>query len=224
MCGRFALVANAQQIAEEFGVAPETIGPLEPRYNIAPTQPVLAVRERADGAREATHFVWGLVPSWARDISIGSRMINARAESAADKPAFRAAFRRRRCIVPASAFYEWARAGDTKQPYALRAADGRLMGLAGLWEVWNGPNGEELETCAIVTIAANGFMRRIHDRMPAILAREHYGAWLDRRLQEVPALQALLAPPPESFLEAWRVASIVNDPRNEVPDCLRPVE
>ncbi len=224
MCGRFALIANAQQIAEEFQVPAETVGPLAPRYNIAPSQPVLAVRERADGSREVTHFAWGLVPSWASDPTIGNRLINVRAETAAEKPAFRNAFRRRRCIIPASGFYEWAKQGAVKQPYFFRPRKEPLMGFAALWEIWNGPNGELVETCAILTIPAVEPVRRLHDRMPAILTHERYAPWLDRNLEDVGVVRSLLVPPPQGLLEAYRVSTLVNNPRNDLPECLAPLE
>lgn len=223
MCGRFALVANAKQIAEEFGVPLEQVVNLAPRYNIAPTQPVLAVRTARDHEREATHFAWGLVPSWASDPSIGSRMINVRVETAAEKPAFRAAFRRRRCIIPASGFYEWAKSGATKVPYFFHARDQRLLGFAGLWETWNGPNGELLETCAILTMPATEPVQRIHDRMPAILSPDHYAPWLDPRLEDVAVVRSLLLPSVAPALDCYRVAPIVNNPRNDTPACIEPV-
>ncbi|MGB9692009.1 MAG: SOS response-associated peptidase [Candidatus Sumerlaeaceae bacterium] len=224
MCGRFALVANAQQIAEEFGVPAEAVGALAPRYNIAPSQPVLAVRERPDDAREITHFAWGLVPSWASDPSFGSKMINVRAETAAEKPAFRHAFRRRRCIVPASGFYEWAKTGAVKQPFFFRPRRGQLFGFAGVWEVWNGPHGEQLETCAILTIPAVEPVRRFHDRMPAILTRDHYAPWLDRHLDDVGVVRSLLIAPPPELLVAYKVSPLVNNPRHDVPECIAPIE
>ncbi len=223
MCGRFALVANAQQVAEEFGVPAETIGPLAPRYNIAPSQPILVVREALAGGREATHCLWGLIPSWVKDVTTANRPINVRVETATEKPSFRNAFRRRRCLVPASGFYEWASAGGTKQPYFFRPADGRLLALGGLWEVWSGPNGEQLETCAIITIPANAAVKPIHDRMPAIIARQHYGEWLNRRLEDPKALVPLLSAPPDELLEAVRVSPLVNNPRNDGPECLQPL-
>jgi len=230
MCGRFALVATAQQIAEEFGVslAEGKIGPggieLAPRYNIAPSQPVLAVRENAVGERELTHFAWGLVPSWAPDPSWGARMINVRAETSAEKPAFRNALRRRRCIIPASGFYEWEKAKGVKQPWFFRGRDGRLLGLAGIWEVWNGPQGEYIETCAILTVPAVAPVARLHDRMPAILSREAYGPWLDRHLEKPEKIKEILEQTEANVLECYRVSPIVNSPTHDVPECIAPLE
>lgn len=224
MCGRFALVAQANQIAQEFGVPVEEVAKVAPRYNIAPSQPVLAVRTAADASRHATHFAWGLVPSWASDPSLGSHMINVRAETAAEKPAFRGAFRRRRCIIPASGFYEWAKTGSAKIPYFFRPATGHLFGFAGLWEVWNGPNGEVLETCAIITVPAQEPVARFHDRMPAILGRTHYAPWLDLRLEDVGVLRSLLMPPSPVAIEFYRVSPLVNNPRNDLPACIERAE
>lgn len=223
MCGRFALVASAQEIAREFGLEAESVGPLVPRYNIAPSQPILAVRERAEGRREATHLAWGLIPSWAHDPTIGSRLINVRLETADQKPAFRHAFRRRRCIVPASGFFEWIPSGGAKHPYYFHDRRRRLLGLAALWDVWSGPNGETLETCAIVTVPANEAVQPFHDRMPAILEPENYGPWLDLRLQDPPTIRSLLPPLPDDVLTCYRVSAVVNNPRNDSPACLEPV-
>ncbi|MCX7625824.1 MAG: SOS response-associated peptidase [Candidatus Sumerlaeaceae bacterium] len=223
MCGRFALFAQANEIAQEFGVPVKEVAHVAPRYNIAPSQPVLAIRVAPDGSRHATHFAWGLVPSWANDPSVGSRMINVRAETAAEKPAFRAAFRRRRCIIPASGFFEWATTGTGKIPYFFRPRSGCLFGFAGLWELWNGPNGELIETCAIITVPAQGAVLRFHERMPAILGRPQYAPWLDPRLEDVGVLRSLLLPPSPPPIESYRVSPLVNQPRNDLPACIEPV-
>lgn len=170
MCGRFTLRVPAAELVEIFRLLRRP--DVQPRYNIAPTQPVAVVR-RIDRGRELSMLRWGLVPSWAKDPKIGARMINARAETVATKPAFRTALRRRRCLVPADGFYEWAKsAGGTKQPHYITRRDGRPFAFAGLWESWDGPDGSSIESCTIVTTEANDLVGRIHDRMPVILS-EH---------------------------------------------------
>ena len=178
MCGRFALLATGPEIAETFALT-ET-PQLAPRYNIAPTQPVAAIRLHPhSGQREWTHFHWGLIPSWAKEPNMGARMINARSETVAEKPAFRAAFKRRRCLVPASGFYEWQKTGSSKQPMYIHPADAPLFAFAGLWETWQIPGGGELDSCTILTTTPNSLMRAIHDRMPVILEPEDFAMWLD---------------------------------------------
>ena len=157
----------------------DTSADLVPRYNIAPTQQVPVIRLRADASRELSLLRWGLVPSWAQDPSIGQRMINARAETVASKPSYRAAFRRRRCLVPADGYYEWQKAGRAKQPYYIRLRDEPLFAMAGLWEQWHDTGGELWETFAIITTEANQATRAIHDRMPVILSQQDYAQWLD---------------------------------------------
>jgi putative SOS response-associated peptidase YedK len=222
MCGRFNLRTNPQRFAEFFQAAVrETDQQLLLRYNIAPTQPVLAVRLR-DGDREAVPLQWGLIPSWSRDPKIGGKMINARAETVAEKPSFRTAFKRRRCLIPASGFYEWDRSTQPKQPYHITPAHGGLMAFAGLWERWSPPEGEPLESCTILTTAANQALQSLHDRMPVILLPETFSAWLDE--QAVPDdLGRLLQPAPEDFLD-WRpISTRVNNVRNQGEDCIAPL-
>src|SRR5262245_43881011 len=160
MCGRFTQTKSPKQVAEHFGLG--YLPGLEPRYNVAPTQQVLAVRAAGEG-REGVFLKWGLLPSWASDPTVGVRMLNARAETVASKPSFRAAFRRRRCLVPADGFYEWKAVGREKQPVHFRLQDGRLFAFAGLWESWASPEGAQLESCAIITTAANGLVKPVHD-------------------------------------------------------------
>lgn len=219
MCGRFTLTAPAEMVAEHYQLSELPL--LAPRYNIAPTQPVAAVRLGVHRGRELTHFRWGLVPSWSRDIAIGSKMINARAETAAEKPSFRAAFRRRRCLVPASGFYEWRQTDGRKQPIYIRPPDG-LMSFAGLWEIWSSPEGDVLETCTLLTTEPNALLATIHNRMPVILEPESYEAWLDPEtpLQE---LMHLLRPAADGWLEAYPVSTTVNSPANEGPGCIEPL-
>ena len=200
---------------------------LQPRFNIAPTQPVFAVTAVSEGGgNTATHFQWGLVPSWAKDPSIGVKMINARAETVAEKPAFRAAFRRRRCLIPASGFYEWQKqTSGPKQPFWISAADSGLLTFAGLWETWMSPGGDELQTCAIITTAANDSLRPIHHRMPVILAPADFDAWLDVRDEtDTVAATALLRPASAETTTAWPVSTRVNNVRNDDAGLIAPVD
>lgn len=199
---------------------------VEPRYNIAPTQ-VTGVVRAADGARRWAPMQWGLVPSWAKDPSMGARMINARSETVADKPAYRAAFRRRRCLVPAGGFYEWHAIDDrTKQPMAIRLTDRELFAMAGLWETWESPDGV-LETFTIITCPANKALESFHERMPVILAESAWSTWLDEGLGESgydrDALQRLLVPYPADAMEAYPVSRQVNSPKNDEPALLDPI-
>lgn len=219
MCGRFVQATPGEVIAQVFGLdaAPQ----LTPRYNVAPSQHAAIVRE--EGGRRLVPCRWGLVPSWAKDPTIGNRLINARAETLAEKPSFRKALAFRRCIVPATGFYEWRREGATKTPYFIRLASGLPMGLAGLWERWQPPEGPAVETFAIVTTEANPFMAAIHDRMPAILPPEAFALWLDPQLRDATRVQELLAPAPPGWLEAYPVARQVSNPAYDAPDCIEPV-
>jgi putative SOS response-associated peptidase YedK len=216
MCGRFLLFSDAPTLAGLFDLAgfPE----LAPRYNIAPTQPVVAVRS-GEAGRQLVRLRWGLVAPWAKDTKVAP--INARAETAADKPMFRAALRKRRCLVPASGFYEWLAlaGGKRKQPYCFRPGDERPWAFAGLWERWQGPDGP-VESCAILTTAANEVVRPVHDRMPVILPRQHWAAWLDPQAQDAGQLVPLLRPYPADALSAYPVGLAVNNPRNDRPECL----
>jgi len=221
MCGRFGLLHTWDEMVESYRLVSPPLN-LAPRYNIAPTQPVLAVLAAAasggaGGGNLAAHFQWGLVPSWARDPALGVKMINARAETVAEKPAFRAAFRRRRCLIPASGFYEWqTQPGGPKQPFWIAAADGGLLTFAGLWETWLGPDGSELETCAIITTDANDALRPIHHRMPALMAPGDFAAWLDVGDEtDTAAAAALLRPAPDDVTTARPVSTRVNNVRND---------
>ncbi len=214
MCGRFTLATPADQIAAQFQLveAPE----LAPRYNIAPTQQVAAVRA-SDSGRELVLLRWGLVPTWAKDLSMGAKLINARAETAAEKPSFRSAMRQRRCIIPADGFYEWQAQAGGKQPFYIRLADGGSFGLAGLWENWKSPEGAWIATCTILTTAANALMQPLHDRMPVILPPEAYALWLDPALHDPAPLQALLGPYPANLMVAAPVSKAVNKVANDDP-------
>lgn len=219
MCGRFSLTAPAEVVADHYQLT--LISLLAPRYNIAPTQPVAAVRLDQAGGREWTHFRWGLVPSWAKDMSIGSKMINARAETAAEKPSFRTAFKRRRCLIPATGFYEWQKLDGRKQPMYIQPVDG-LMSFAGLWEIWSSADGDVLETCTILTTEPNDLMASIHNRMPVILDPEDYGTWLDPDTK-ADLLMHLLRPAPVARLETYPVSTAVNSPANDGPACIAPL-
>ena len=191
MCGRFTLATPAQSVAQLFPLFDLAEADLPPRYNIAPTQAVLAVRVGPEGAPEPARLRWGLVPSWADDLAIGNRLINARADTAAVKPAFRSAFRRRRCLVLADGFYEWQKAGAARQPWHFGLKGAEPFAFAGLWERWD-RGGPPLPTCTLLTTDANDVVPPVHDRMPAILPRESFERWLDPEQKGVPELQALL--------------------------------
>ncbi len=218
MCGRYALHAHPDVIALQFGLS--AVPQFTPRYNIAPTAEVLIVRA-LDGARAAAQVRWGLVPRWAKDPSIGARLNNARAESIAQKPAFRDAYRSRRCLVPASGFYEWKAEAGRKQPYYVYPATGELFAFAGLWERWSGPEGS-LETCVIVTTDANEKMRAVHDRMPVMVSPGDYALWLDCRPGFDPS--ALLRPCAPEEIAVRRVSRAVNNARSDSERLIEAVE
>lgn len=222
MCGRFNLRANPYQLAEFFSLFREPVW--QPRFNIAPTQTVLAVRQRPEG-RTADPLRWGLVPFWSKSLADGSKMINARSETVDTKPAFRAAFKSRRCIVPASGFYEWEaiEGSKIKQPWHITPTAAPLLAFAGLWESWNSSGGETIETCTILTTSANQFMAEIHDRMPVILDEDDFGIWLDPKTKDPGRLKPLLVPAPDKWLQRQKVSTLINSPRNETPDCLNPL-
>jgi len=218
MCGRITLKAPASEIAAQFELSEPPA--LDARYNIAPTQPVLAVRRDETGARRGDILRWGLIPPWAPDASLGAKMFNARSETVTEKPAFREAFARRRCLLPADGFYEWRKQGSQRQPYYFSASDGRLLALAGLWERWEYPGGEVIESCSILTTAANRLMKRIHHRMPVILgdaARERWLATAPGRAEE---LLPLLRPAAEELLQRWPVSARVGDVKNDGPELI----
>jgi putative SOS response-associated peptidase YedK len=219
MCGRYTLRTPVEKLAEEFGFDATSVE-LPPNYNVAPTQEVAAVLSEG-GERRLELLRWGLIPSWADDPGIGSRMINARAETAPEKPSFRRAFRERRCLIPADGFYEWKRMNGTKQPYYIRMREGHPFAFAGLWEGWKDDGGPEIRSCAILTTAPNALAGEIHDRMPVILPVGAYDAWLDPEAEKE-ELVALLAPYPEAEMEAYPVSRFVNSPSNNDPRCIEP--
>ena len=231
MCGRYTLTSSGEELARHFEAQP--VLDLEPRFNVAPTQPVPIVRiaDAGDdgataGERRVVVHRWGLIPSWAKDASIGNRMINARSETAASKPAFRDAMRERRCLVPLTGFFEWRRQGGRKQPswFHPAAGDEPLWAAAGLWERWWDGEGRLVHSCTILTTDANTAVRELHDRMPVLLAAADYARWLDPRLDDPAALRELLAPWPAERTAVRRVSDRVNDARAEGPELLGPPE
>jgi putative SOS response-associated peptidase YedK len=226
MCGRYSLDATPEELAQVFNLSLEDVERLfEPRYNIAPTDKVLAVRQqRAGRQREPVLLRWGLIPHWARDRDWGGRTINARAETVETKPAFRDPFRERRCLVVATGFYEWQKSAGRKQPYLIRRHDRKPLAFAGLWDRWQGPTDEVVESCTIVTTDANGIVRPIHDRMPVILQPADYDRWLDSATRDTQQLRHLLEPVPDEVLTAHPVSSLVNKPANDVPECVVPIQ
>jgi putative SOS response-associated peptidase YedK len=215
MCGRYALTSSPAVIAERFHLlwTPEIV----PRYNIAPSQMVPVVRATEQG-RELAFLKWGLIPSWAKDASIGMKLINARGETLAEKPAFRSAYRRRHCLVTADAFYEWKPVGGGKQPYCIRLHEDGPFGMAGLWEHWKAPDGQVVESCTIVTVDANALIAQLHTRMPLIVAPADYDAWLAAESKGLPP--AL----PAEAMRHYPVSALVSNARNDVPACLEPIE
>jgi putative SOS response-associated peptidase YedK len=221
MCGRFSLGATIR-VAQVFDVPDWPDMP--PRYNIAPGQDIAAViQNRETASREFRPLRWGLVPFWAKEGSIGNRLINARAETVATKPAFRTPFRERRCLVPADGFYEWERQGRRKQPWHIRMRDARPFAFAGLWDRWQPTEGAPVETVTIVTTVPNALVGRIHDRMPAILPGTAYDLWLDPAVQDVERLHALLRPYPEDEMLAYPVGTQVNNPASDSADLVIPL-
>ena len=230
MCGRFTLHHTLEELEERFAAEVEapTVAETAPRYNIAPTQDILVVTE--NGARHLQGYHWGLIPSWAKDAAIGSRMINARAETLAEKPSFRTALQRRRCLIPADGFYEWQDAAADlpsgkkapRTPMHIRLQGGDLFAFAGLWDEWHAPDGSPLRSCTIITTAPNSVTAPIHDRMPVILRPEDEGLWLDRSVSDASALLPLLVPYPADVMEAYAVSRSVNAPTVDDPACITP--
>jgi putative SOS response-associated peptidase YedK len=222
MCGRFSLALTADQLSLAFPWLDVPAG-VEPRYNIAPTQPVATVAN--NNRKELDFFRWGLVPSWAKDAAIGNRMINARAETLAEKPSFRAAYRRRRCLILADGFYEWQAnpLDGAKTPYLVRLESGDPFAFAGLWEIWNASDGSLLLSCTIITTRPNELVAPIHKRMPVILPPEAYDRWLSAEEEPTERLQPLLGPYPAEEMIAYPVSRVVNNPANDIPECVIPV-
>jgi putative SOS response-associated peptidase YedK len=224
MCGRFTMRTPLAEVARAFDLPPQAFerpGGWQMRFNIAPSQQVAAVRRHDAGGREAAWLRWGLVPAWADDPAIGHRMINARSETADTKPAFREAFRRRRCLVAADGFYEWKRGAKPKQPYYIRLADDGPFAFAGLWERWR--RGDDvIDSCTILTTDANELVATLHDRMPAILDPDQYDAWLDASTDDPRRLKSLLVPYPAARMKVYPVSSAVNSPRHDGAELIAP--
>lgn len=229
MCGRFTLNQSAVSLAQVFHVEP--VSDLA-EYNIAPTQMVATVLQNPESEkREFKQLHWGLIPSWAKDAGMGAKLINARAETVAEKPSFRSAFKHRRCLVLADGFYEWQRQQGKKQPFYFRLQDGQPFAFAGLWEKWRGlrqpeagtPANEEIISCTILTTAANELLQPIHERMPVILEPQDYDLWLDSQVETPQTLQQLLRPYPAPAMTAYPVSTLVNNPRHNSSECIIPL-
>lgn len=220
MCGRFTLTTNLDELQGRFGFLTE-FPDHEPRYNIAPTQPVLTVTN--DGQRRGEMMRWGLVPFWAKDIKIGSRMINAVGETVTAKPAFRAAFKKRRCLVLASGFYEWRKEGKQRVPTYIYQQESEPMAFAGLWETWKSPEGPVVQSCTIITTAANSFIQPVHNRMPVILSNETQALWLDPLTEDPSVLGSLLIPASIELLSSHLVSDTVNSVKSQGRECILPL-
>ncbi|MDZ7957603.1 MAG: SOS response-associated peptidase [Aulosira sp. DedQUE10] len=222
MCGRFTLNQTAAALAQAFEL--ESFPDLAAQYNIAPTQMVATVLHKPESdKREFQRLRWGLIPSWAKDPGTGAKLINARAETVAEKPSFRSAFKHRRCLVLADGFYEWQRKQHKKQPFYFRLQNEQPFAFAGLWEKWQSSSGEEIASCTILTTAANELLQPIHDRMPVILAPNDYNLWLDPQQETPQALQPLLRPYPAAAMTSYPVSTLVNKPQHDTPECIMPI-
>lgn len=219
MCGRYAITTAPEAMRRLFGYSEMPNFP--PRYNVAPTQPIPVVR-MVEGRRQFALVRWGLLPSWVKDPKAFTLIINARGETVNEKPAFRNAMKRRRCLIPADGFYEWKRDGAVKRPYHIRRKDNQPFAFAGLWETWVGPNGEEMDSAAIVTTVANNVLAPIHDRMPVILAPEAYEMWLDTTNVDAKTAIALIAPAQDELFEAYEISPMVNRVSNDSSDVQTP--
>jgi putative SOS response-associated peptidase YedK len=223
MCGRFTLTVNPADLQDAFAnySFPTKFAP---RFNIAPTQPILAIAN--DDKNEAQFFVWGLIPMWAKDPSIGTRLINARAETLAEKPSFRGSLKHKRCLILADGFYEWKASptGKTKTPYFIHMKDRKPFVFAGLWDSWSNPDGSHIKSCTIITTEPNDLMRLIHNRMPVILHPRDYAKWLDPSARTPEGLNPLLKPYPAEHMNAYPVSTLVNKPGNDIPELVVPVK
>jgi putative SOS response-associated peptidase YedK len=222
MCGRFTTLFSPEGLKSTFDIQAPPAMP--PRYNIAPTQQVWIIRGSVTGERYLSSARWGLVPHWAKDLSIGNRMINARCETVHEKPAFRQSIHTRRCIVPASGFFEWATTSSGKTPHYVTMRDGTPLAFAGIWESWKTSEGENIETCAILTTTANSLMAPIHDRMPVVLHQTEFELWLERPVNNPLQLQRLYQPYPAELLQEWEVSTVVNNPAHETPETIAPIQ
>jgi len=231
VCGRYTSTSTSEQVAAFFAAEEVKTEELPLRYNVAPSQLVYAIAERRrtddQPQRQLGSFRWGLVPSWAKDPSIGNRMINARAETLSSRNAYKRALVRHRCIIPADAFYEWQirelEGKRQKAPYVIRHRDGSPLAFAGLWEVWHDAEDQPLRTCVIITTEANRLLAPIHDRMPVVLPPDAWDEWLDPENQDVSRLQKLLVPAPAKEFEAYEISTLVNNVRHEGPELIEPI-
>ncbi len=221
MCGRFSRKATLQAIVDEFEIA-EVNGEFVPSYNIAPGQDVAVILK--NDTRKLGLLKWGLIPSWSKDPKIGNRMINARAETLAEKPSFKHPVRRKRCLIVADGFYEWKKEGKQKIPMYIFLKDQKPFVFAGLWDTWTSPEGKKVSTCTIITTEPNKFMEKIHNRMPVILPRDHIDIWLNREVQDEHRVLPLLKPYPEKEMDAYEVSRMVNSPKNNSPQVIQKVE
>jgi len=223
MCGRFTLTVDADSIQTYFPWLEHVPVQIAPRYNIAPTQPIAAVPN--DGKNAVDHFVWGLIPFWAKDPSIGSKMINARSETLAEKNSFKNPYKRRRCLILADGFYEWTKVEGqkSKQPYLIQLEDKSVFAFAGLWEEWNSPEGSQLRSATIITTEPNSMVAKLHNRMPVILHPDDYELWLSTEEQSPDALQHLLTAYPAEEMVAFPVSTAVNSPGNDSPELIQPL-
>jgi putative SOS response-associated peptidase YedK len=223
MCGRFTLFTSLKELTDRFGFDSFPVN-LNPSYNITPTQPVLTVRNIPGDTKQvqADFMRWGLIPAWAKDASLGGRMINARSETASEKPSFRSAFRKRRCLILADGFYEWRKVSTGKQPVRIQMKGGSPFAFAGLWESWRNREGGEVHSCTILTMSANSFMKNIHDRMPLILQKNNESKWLDSSRTDPEEIKEMIQEFPNDYLESWDVSKLVNIPTNNNPECIEP--
>lgn len=223
MCGRYTLTTSLEKLQARFGFPSGDLEHPE-RYNIAPTQDVLTIVNQGRGQNQAEYMRWGLVPSWAKDLSVGNRMINARAETLAEKSVFCRPLQKRRCLIPSSGFYEWKGKGKDKQPMYIGLDSGEPFAMAGLWETWKTPEGKWLHSCTIITSTANTLLEEVHHRMPVILPREHEALWLDPEVEGLGLLTDLLKPYAAELMLARPVSNLVNNVANDFPECIAPVE
>ena len=221
MCGRYSLAADLEDVQRRFEFFDSELIH-SPKYNIAPTQPVLTVTNH--NGRRGSYMRWGLIPSWAKSASVGNRLINARAETVAERPSFRTALARRRCLVIADGFYEWQRAGNSRRPMRVVMKTGEPFAFAGLWDSWRGPEGEIIRSCTIITTSPNEVIRPIHDRMPVILPRGMESFWLDPDVKDPGVLSNILVPYPSGEMEAYEVSPLVNRHGNDGPEVVAPIE
>lgn len=221
MCGRFTLTVDPAVLQDQFG---DYIFPPQfaPRFNIAPSQPVLVIPN--DAHKKANFFLWGLIPTWAKDPAIANRLINARGETLAEKPSFRGSYKYKRCLILADGFFEWQVQPGTKSktPYFIHMKDRQPFAFAGLWDEWHGPDGSQVRTCTIITTSPNDLMVPLHNRMPAIIPRNAYAQWLDRSPQTPESLQPLIKPYPSDEMTAHPVSTLVNNPANDRAECIVP--